>query len=121
MVTAWPRVADPGSDVWEVPDGRAVPEFPQRGLLFVGEDAVTQGVADVLGPAVGDGLGDLVLGSPGRNGPEDAVQGGLAGSGGPGGQMDHLPDAVGVEVTAVGCCLRRNPALVPQCRQVAIW
>ena len=90
--------------------GHPVSEGPEVGFLFGGEGTVLHGVVDALGEAGGDGLGDVVLGGlgPGGNGLKGAAQGGLvepAGSGGLGGELGHLLDAGGVEVTALGVLL----------------
>ncbi len=83
-----------------------VPKYAELGVLLGGEGAVMGGVLDSLGPAVGDGLGDVVLGGPsaGRDGLESTPEGGLVeagGAGGLGGQLGHLPHALGVQVTAL--------------------
>ena len=90
--------------------GHPVPEGSEVGLFFLGEGAVLQGMVDALGEAGGDGLGDVVFGGPGLggNGLEGAAQSGLvepAGSGGLGGELVHLLDAGGVEVTTLAVLL----------------
>ena len=91
----------------EVPGDESFPKGAEVVLLLVGEDAVAQGVADALDPTVGDGLGDVIFGGPGPAGYglEGVPEGGLiegGGAGSLGGQLDHLPEALGVEVTALG-------------------
>ena len=85
-----------------------VPEGAEVRLLVGGEGAVLHGVFDALGPAVGDGLGDVVRGGPGGDCLEGCAKGGLVETGGPGGlggELGHLLDAEGVEVTALAVLL----------------
>ena len=83
-----------------------VPEGPESFLLLAGEDAVAHRLGHALPEPLLQGAVDVLAGGAGALGdglqglPEGSLFEGV-GTGGLGGELDHLLDADGVEVTAM--------------------